>query len=271
MQRRAPQSSGTLGQTPPTLTLLGTLHHDPNGFRITRRALDELLPEVILVELSPFGWAFRKRCGHYFTRLLVHNLQRACSRQGIAFRPAFRHPEIQAIFRQLQLPFEYRAAARFSRKRRVPLHLVDLSSFSARHIRNWPELLATANLSLLLQGPANHPSVPTQYQLATRILAKNTAAGSIFRPHRPLFRTQSSSAVRERYLACQVERALQWHPRSRLLYIGGWQHLQNRPGIASLASLLRSHSPRSLLLNTFYRPPLSHAPRLPAQPGVAQQ
>jgi len=234
-------------EPPSRLILLGTVHHDRAGFRRTLRALARLRPDRILLELSPFAWAFRQRHGARLQRTLMANLKIICRRHRVPLARALRHPEIQLIQRQLALPFEYRAALRYTRQTPASLLLIDSSAASSAYLKTWPELIATDNLARLLLPcePNRRDSVTGQYRQAERLLdqARIQDVPPATRP------PAAAGSAREGYLARQIECAMAGPLPYRLLYLGGWQHLSPQPNC--LRSLVAAHRPRIELLNTF--------------------
>ena len=100
---------------PLPLILVGGVHGDRHGFRRTLHFLETFQPDLVMVELSPFGKAFRDRNRRTLQQTFAHNLLLAARHVHLSLREALLHPEIKVIRRQLALPFEYRAALRFVR------------------------------------------------------------------------------------------------------------------------------------------------------------
>lgn len=234
---------------PSRLILLGTVHHDRAGFRRTLHALARLRPDRILVELSPFAWAFRQRHATLLLRTLIANLRIACRRHRVTLARALRHPEIQLIQRQLALPFEYRAALRYGRQTPAALLLIDSSEVSSAYLKTWPELIATDNLAQLLRPCQVHrrDSVASQYRQAERLLHRDRIPEARSADSPPSWPAAAAWSARERHLATQIEGALAVPLPCRVLYLGGWEHLSPHPG--SLRSLVAAHRPRIELLN----------------------
>ena len=97
----------------PACTLLGCVHLDPDGPRRLSCALEALRPDLVTVEISPFGIRFRKLHGRRLLKLLE-------SRLG-----ALRHERLEAerrraeeMRRELVLEIERERAAALERAAR---------------------------------------------------------------------------------------------------------------------------------------------------------
>ncbi len=230
------------------LHLLGTVHHDPRGYRKLRRFLEWHQPDLILLEFSPYGLTFRKDKGPELQRLFRKNLSWAAGQLGLTVKGARKHPEIDAVQRQLSLPFEYRAAAGYGFRKGVSLELIDCSSFSQKMIGLWKELISRENLLQLLSLSSRRPSVNRLYGRACRLIFQEEF-------HCPRRETPPESSSpsrpwneREKDLAGNIEKILSVHGATRPLYVGGWQHLTPGSKPAALRDLLEIDKSRCHLL-----------------------
>jgi pheromone shutdown protein TraB len=234
------------------LKLLGTVHGDPRGFRRLHLFLEIHQPDLILIELSPFGWAFRKVNQAGLNRTLTDHLRAAAKAAGYTWNRALAHPEIRAIRRQIALPFEYRASRRYAQAHDKRILLVDRSDFSQALVATWPDLLSTSNLALLLTVPPSRHrhAVEEQYRRAHTLL--HTPSGRVER-----FRstTECSQEVvwqeRERSLAERVREAILAVVPPSCVYVGGWEHLSSRDNPKSLRRLLGMPAATCHLLDDF--------------------
>jgi hypothetical protein len=221
------------------LILVGTVHADRHGFARTARLLLSLQPDLVFVELSPFGKSFRSSNKVALQGILNHNLKEAAGKCGLPLKHALTHPEIQAVRRQIVLPFEYRAAWRYSRASGVELVLVDFSPFSRRMISSWPEMISSENMVTLLSLPRDSRLAITKvYDLAARgilggssIIAGIAEAGGAGTD--PLWKK------RERHMAAVIRSMLQSRHPKKSLHLGGWHHLTVGGCFSSLRELLR--------------------------------
>lgn len=230
------------------LLLMGTVHGDPQGLKRLQSFFGSFKPDLILVELSPFARAFRKRHQTYFQNVLCRNLEHAARKSGVPFRDALKHPRIVSIRRQVCLPFEYRAASSYARNSGAGLFTVDYSLFSRQWIDSWPELISVQNLSVLLSLPSSRTDVAQVYRLASYHIrgTKDSSLHGIFKKTDP---SSELWEVRERYMAEEVGKLLFLFRPARPVYIGGWRHLVSGGAVPALRDLLKVESFRCRLLS----------------------
>lgn len=230
-----------------SLLLVGVVHLDPQGFGKALRFFQWYEPDSILVELSPFGYRFRRKHGKALRKTLQKNLKEAAGNSAITFSRARRHPAIRNIFLQLALPFEYRAATRYARTSGAMVTLVDSSRFSRHWIHFWPELLTADNLQKLLASPVAHQSPSNIYQTAHNLLL-NQPGSTHFKARFKPGPDDDMWAQREHHLAARIRDILtRFRPR-RPIYIGGWQHLTANACSPSLREILLLEPSRCCLL-----------------------
>lgn len=222
---------------PEDLLLVGTLHLDPEGFEKSVALFESHQPDLVLVELSPYGCRFRHNYRRKLRKTLKLNLKKAAKSCGISFSHARNHGEIKRIWSQLALPFEYRAAVDYGRKRNVTVALVDSSSFSQEWISCWTELISTDNLKILLSLSPQPPSVHQLYQLAKRRIEGQMSSGS-FDPSVTDPAETPMWEERERYMAERIKEAAKTCSAARAVFIGGWWHLTKGGKIPTLRELL---------------------------------
>jgi hypothetical protein len=224
-----------------SLTLIGTVHGDPQGYERARALLDTLKPDLVTVEISPFSLRYRQRYGPAWQRQLTLAL-------GELPGDAARHVAIQRLTAQVALPFEVKAAREYHRRFGVPWRPLDLDFLSRRHLpRYGPELLNPANLKALLTTPdaSLGEYVVREFRRARLALA---------RPPRRLFSPGVSETLRrERFIGRRLRQLVCRH--HRVVHLGGWEHLvdwQDSPGLwRALADL----SPGRALLDEADRLP----------------
>lgn len=234
------------------LTLVGGFHGDKRGLMRTLRFLQAFEPDLLLVELSPYGKAFRDRHQRTLQHTLAQNLTIAAMSRHLSLREALLHPEITAIRRQMVLPFEYRAARRYAQLTGNPVVLVDYSPFSRRMISHWRELLSIQNLSSLLTLDASRcAAAAATYDLAARAIQQAQTGPEDY------LRSGGSSAdplwkQRERFMAGRIRAALKRFAPRRAVYLGGWQHLTTGGSCPSLRDLLELPQAPVYLLDRGY-------------------
>lgn len=218
------------------LFLVGTVHRDPDGFQRSIGFLENLKPGLVLVELSPFGFSFRQEHQQHLTKTLWNNLALAAQSRGMPMKEALKHPEIKAIYRQISLPFEYRAATKYALSGNAKVVLVDDSIFSQNWIGTWPELLSTENLATLLFLPPGAKTAENLYsQAAFQVKSQTpTEADSWIEKHEW---SDKLWQERERFMAEEIRKAVLEFAPPRALFLGGWWHLKpgyDRPTVRSI-------------------------------------
>lgn len=228
------------------LVLIGTVHGDPDGMLRLLKLLRLERPSLVAVEVSPYGLSYRKRNGRRLRNRMIRRLRQVAVRRGLSYKG---RGQVQAIFAQLSLPFEYRAALRFCRDSGAVLWCLDLSEVSRHLIKPfWQELLDFRNLETLLTLPSEDHRILVRkaYVLAARLLrAKDRAYLSSFVED---LETDIGSQGREACLAHRIEKRFAFMDRGKLAYVGGWQHLLYPTRAGTLSDRLMHLCPRRLLL-----------------------
>lgn len=206
------------------LTLVGTIHLDPEGFPRLILLLERLRPQVISVEVSHYALKFRRQHG-----------QRLRERLSGFRRPDGTLPEgLAAVEAQLEIPFEYRAAHDYARLNRARLVCIGDSRRSQALLDLLErELLATDNLvTLALRRDVPLAElVAREWDRARREFARGPVAGTDLAAR--LLAADRKMARRIRTLAASG---------SNLVHVGGWEHL------AGLTGLLSDLAPQVTLL-----------------------
>lgn len=215
------------------LTLAGTVHGDPTGFQKVLKILQQMRPGLIFIELSPYGYRFRREHGPGMIQLLDRHLAEAARRKTLSFEDARRHPQIEAIHRQIRLPFEYRAATIAARMIHAKMFLVDQSSFSRSLIAHWHELISTENLVYLLGMPYERPSIQALYRNASLRISESFPALESADDEE-----QSVWFEREVFMAGKILNIMSAFKRKKAVYVGGWRHLTTGGKIPTVRDLL---------------------------------
>jgi len=179
-------------------------------------------------------------------RELCRNLKKAAERIGIDPKQALRHPEVRAIRRQVSLPFEYRAAARYCAKSGAELFLADSSKFSRKWIETWDELISHENLHSLLYLPWDSFAVDREYEAAARAIGGQWKAADRNAPDDP---DDPAWQQRELFMARRIRELLDAHRPLLPLYVGGWRHLVSGDKELTLRDILEIEPSRCLLLD----------------------
>jgi hypothetical protein len=227
------------------LILLGTLHSDPEGFSRTRAFLEFYKPDLVLVEISHFALNFRIRHTTELRKIFRERIGLVSHKMKTDFKTALKHVEIASILRQLGLPFEYRAAAAYTKKTGVDPVAVDSSEFSREWVETWPEMISAENIERLLHLDGARPSVSSLYAQAARRINGGPSS----------YETQPSDAERwlerEKRMVRRIISALERFSPERPVYIGGWWHLSGGGSIKTVREILGIEAESCLLLDRF--------------------
>ncbi|MDR3568563.1 MAG: hypothetical protein P4L43_11100 [Syntrophobacteraceae bacterium] len=226
-----------------SLTLLGTVHCDPDGFSRSLLFFEHYRPDLILVEISDFAVAFREKRSPELRKLFLERLSSVTQKLSLDLATALAHPQIASILWQISLPFEYSASLAYARRCGVPLVPVDYSGFSRKWIKTWKQMISSANIETLLSLDNFSPPVFSLYaRAAQRIYEEKTfpetqpADGRLWQE-------------RENRMSANITAALNRFGPERPVYIGGWWHLCRGENIATLRDLQGVPGASCLLLD----------------------
>ncbi|MGC8490120.1 MAG: hypothetical protein ACP5SH_00115 [Syntrophobacteraceae bacterium] len=194
--------------------------------------LERYKPDLLLVEISEFALKFRHKHADRLTDLFTQRVHAVSQKLDISLGTALEHSEIAAIFRQINLPFEYCASSEYAKKTGAPLIPVDYSKFSRHWIKTWPEMLSARNIEILLGMENTAPSVATLYARAARRVYEGETFPETLHHRAPQWRE------REQHMAQIITTALERFTPERPLFIGGWWHLSRGGTIETLRELL---------------------------------
>ncbi len=224
----------------PSLILVGTVHCDPGGFRRLFQFLEEERPDLITIEISPYGRDFRARQSPAFRETLRKNLKTIQAENGLTSAEILGHSAVQGIFLLLQDPYEWRAAKAFSARRGVGVSDNDLSQYSKDKLSHLAELISVDNLRTLLQTPLLDLSrqVEEQYRRARSLLDQPPSEWPI----------KQEVQERDNHMAREIRKLIKEARGKKILHIGGWEHLIHFPQKKSLYGLLEDLRPQRVLL-----------------------
>jgi hypothetical protein len=231
----------------PTITLIGTVHHDPNSSAPLAALLAQLQPDRLTVEISPEVVLYRQTHGVLLLRKLGMIVERLAGSTALAL-PLAEHPGIRMIRTLLGLPYEFRVACTYARKRGVEVQAIDESDSSLAKLRPVEErLISLRHLKKIAASPGEEPpETAHRYALARQLLASPDAR------LRSAFlqgcRGEEGIGPRDRHLAAKIRALAQSQP-GHLVHIGGWVHLLDDPAGETLYSLLADLQPRRILLD----------------------
>ncbi len=223
------------------LLLVGTAHRDPGGKSKLLTLLDKEKPAFITVEISPYARSFRRRKGTAFRAMLRQNLQKIHKEEKIPWREILSDGAIQGIFFLLKEPYEWMAAEVYAKATGAVLEEVDLSRYSAEKLSRVPELVSEKNLRFLLRSssPGMSEQAAAQYRRARALFSRPPSVW----PQSP------EERERENFMAGRIRRIFQRAGGRKVAHVGGWEHLVEFSGGATLLGLLLDLRPRRVLLS----------------------
>jgi hypothetical protein len=124
------------------LVMLGTIHRDREGADHLSRWLDNLRPEVITLEFSPYGMMFR-RTHRETLRAKVDALVAEMERRGEPVSGS----ALEALYDYIEFPYEYTITSQYAEEVGIPFHLLDPGVFSYVKLQEMDELLDPENIS----------------------------------------------------------------------------------------------------------------------------
>ena len=207
---------------PKEIHFAAVVHFDPKGYTKLVRLLDKIKPSHVFVELSPWGLMLRKQYSRFLLGRLRENLRQAASALKVKYTETLKHPSIQSIIAKISIPYEYRAAFKYSMKSGTGISLVDSSLYSITHTADWKHLISTTNLISLLgqELPSLRAHVAFEYRLAREILnIQKSESGMNFHPTEDIRERE-----REEWLFLQLKLQLGIFEPEKSLYVGGWKH-----------------------------------------------
>jgi hypothetical protein len=199
------------------LIMLGTIHRDREGAGHLSRWLDNLRPEVITLEFSPYGMMFR-RTHRETLRAKVGALVEEIERRG---EPVSR-TALEALYDYIEFPYEYRITSQYAEEVGIPFHLLDPGVFSYVKLQKMDELLDPENIRTWFreQESADH-GVQKE-----RVLAR-----MFFEEGSKTFSYSDEMLVRDRYIKDRLVLLMRQHQGKRILHVCGWQHLSDPRGV----------------------------------------
>ncbi len=228
-------------KTIPSLLLVGTVHHDPQGKAKLLRLLQQEQPAAISVEISPYARIFRAQEAGALRAILRENLKRIHEEENLSWREIFFHSAVRGIFFLLREPYEWRAAEAYARRTGIVLKDIDLSRYSEEKLSHLPELISGENLRSLLRL--------SSLDLTEQVEAHYKRARFLF-SHPPSLRPESlEERERETFMAEEIRKLVRQASGQKVLHIGGWEHLLEFSVGISLFELLKDLRPLRVLLS----------------------
>jgi len=232
------------------LVLVGTVHHDPHGYNKLQRVLAAVHPDIITLELSPYGRGFRTKHSRRLTQRILSQIPGAAGREPPAPDTESRDhlpAALQQLLATITFPFEYRAVRDYAATRSVPFYCIDLSHVSRRKVCMLKaEALTNHNIKMLLALPDK------ELQDSVNMCYKRAAA--VWREHQgcqrlPYLAGDPSAVERDEHMSRRLRNLCKQLPKKTIVHIAGWEHCANSAGPSNLYGLLRDLCPQRILLD----------------------
>jgi hypothetical protein len=236
-----------------SLTLVGTIHRDPNGLPRLLETLESEAPDIITLEMSEYGVAFRERTAPRLKGRLLEILKGLHEIWGQEQDQEPDKPQnlskvgaIRAILLTLELPFEFRAIKAYCERKRIPFRCIDLSKYSREKLKLFQEEMITEdNLRRILTSA---PMDPHEEFRKHRLIARRLISGNV---DHFLIRAYLSGKIgdgmahRDRYMSLRIKEILRKYKKT--LHVGGWEHLLDDSHGKTLYGLLKGLRPKRAL------------------------
>jgi hypothetical protein len=200
---------------PNEFVMLGVIHRDANLEPLLLRWLKAVRPDVVTLEISRYGLAFRQSRGEDL-KLRVHDAVDELLTEGCRIDSQ----TLDALLAYIALPSEFTVASGFAEERGIPLHLIDMDSPSRSYLGRMEELLAKDNLAKLLCGPGIENG-RCERAVARLFLEKGVS----------LFSYTEEMRARDSHMRDRIRSLMESHGTARFLHICGWQHLSDPLGL----------------------------------------
>lgn len=238
------------------LSVIGTIHRDPQGEATLVSLLEVLQPSMICVEVAPAAIEYRR----LRTRPLLFRLDRILSRlakeEDRSLAELAELPVIRDIHQLLAVPYEYRAACRYAAPLGIPVEMIDLDQVSLMKLRRVdPGLINYRNIRTLvrLDPPTTAPQAEGDYSTARNLLA-NTASERLREAFLTNKRGEEGIGPRDAFMEEKIRRLLRTRSPRHLVHIGGWVHLIDDPRGETLWSRLADLQPSRYLADRHASP-----------------
>lgn len=221
----------------PELILVGVVHGDPEGYDKAVALLSRLQPRLVSVEISEYSWRHRQLREPAWQSQFQAALAKLPPQQR-------QHLALQRLVAQITMPFEVRAAADYGQRFGFAWRAIDINAIAREHLPRYSqELLQPDNLCKLLTTPDGdfQAAVAAEYERAARLITTPRDIGPL-----QLRALGPQATMREKVLAGRLTRLVRsW---SKVVHLGGWEHLIRTAKNQTLADLLDPLQPKRLIL-----------------------
>ena len=244
---------GFMTDSQPQLTLIGTVHRDPQGLQRLSALLERLQPNLLTLEMSPYALQYRQARGPTQLLRLERVLEQLATETGHSLLELRSCQAVVDIQNLLALPYEYRAARHYVDQHDCRLALIDMTEVSTRKLKRVESGLITyRNLKILTALPEVDAAQRQESYSTAQALLLNTSEAAVRSAYLQQRRGLEGIGPRDQHMAEQIRRLMHDDTCRHLVHVGGWVHLLEDPLGETLFSRLAEWSP---------------ARRLPIEPG----
>lgn len=216
------------------LWLIGCIHNDPKGELFLRKALSDISPELITVEISKYSIRFRQNVGPSLRAKMEDILIELSKERKIFGAELLNHPYIFALWRNLFMPYEYSEALRYSEEKGTKVYPVDISRLAKINLAKLKDAVTEENIRLL------YKTEPEQFFAEL----ENTRM-KMFEALKNKKATEPRDDKRDVYMAARIKRLIELHRPKVACHIGGWEHVLPS---STLFEKLRNLNPKVMIL-----------------------
>ncbi len=194
-----------------TLIMLGVIHRDESGPELLDKWLEVIRPQVITLEFSRYGMAFRQERAAFY-RLRIEEVYNRLKKNN---RPCYDNA-LSMLLSYVEMPYEFERASHYAEASGAPFHLIDMDLFSYLRLREVDKLLSEENIERLLAEA--HEERSGYERVMANLFFENGIRGTAY---------GDEMWARDKYMSNKLMVLRKYYGNRRLLHITGWQHLQD--------------------------------------------
>lgn len=191
--------------------MLGIIHGDARNDTVVKKWMDDVRPDVITLELSPYGLAFRQEKGRAYMKR-IDAICRKLQSEGYSCTS----DDLRSFYSYVSVPREFEIARDYCAVNGSDLYLVDMGLFSYMKLKKIDELISEENIRKnLIEDSGGRPN------------GQKVLAGLYFRSGVSAFQYTDEMALRDRFMSRRITVLMRRFIGKRILHITGWQHLKD--------------------------------------------
>jgi hypothetical protein len=197
------------------LFILGVIHRDDRGAELLGEWLSGIKPDVITLEFSDYGLAFRKKRGMEYKKRLEKVLNKMKDN-----KESCNEDVLSGLLAYIAVPYEYEVLSGYAEEHNAPLHLVDMDDFSYLKLQKIDELFEESNIRQLIIGEDGAPNSN-----------EKAAARLFFEKGIKIFPYTEEMHTRDKHVCDRISALMKHYKHKQFLHVCGWQHLQDPHGL----------------------------------------